>query len=490
MRSDLPGRPARDLQHSYVRRHARGSASRRGRWAVLVRSTVALVIVLLLVVGIAQTPSAECAAPVGLDLEAGDDELAAGAVISVLILWPAAIVAALVAGRRVVRTGQRRSLWMYANWHRRSQGAVASMIGKVLLVGVLIAVLGLTASGRCDVPDWFGVAASCAIFCGLVLAVLGSAVATEAGWVGFALVVVVDLLSAALLLGYAVLDPDGGRAALVGAVAFTIHAGCTAVATRWSFVVTTTPGARVDDRAKAGETGRSLCALWVLLLIASLVVILDESLLGSAVSFLTSPVAVALTLGALAVTLGGGHTKFVEGREAARRRARDRRASGTATFDRREDLIPRIAARMIAACGPLPTRELGAGINRVAAFRLGERRLRQELAGDLVVRDTADRSADTWDLRPLTDPGAVGWPTDRALLRLVEQTGRREFARAELADLLARAGYRGLDDGDHAVDTHPLIRPRGHFWVRRWAVLDVTTAARPGGGDPLERLIH
>jgi len=37
-----------------------------------------------------------------------------------------------------------------------------------------------------------------------------------------ALVVIVDLLSAALLLGYAVLDPDGGRPALIGAIAFTI----------------------------------------------------------------------------------------------------------------------------------------------------------------------------------------------------------------------------------------------------------------------------
>jgi hypothetical protein len=314
-------------------------------------------------------------------------------------------------------------------------------------------------------------------------------VATVSGWVGFALVVVVDLLSAALLLGYAVLDPASGRFALIGAVAFTIHATCTAVATRWSFVVATTPGARIDDRAKAGETGRSLCALWVLLLIAALVVIVDDSLLDSA-SFLTSPVIVALTLGALAVTLGGGHTKFVEGREAARRRARDRRASATATFDRREELIPRIAARMIAACGPLPTRDLAAGINRVADFRLGDRQLRRELGLDLVVRDKAGSSSDTWELGPDTDPAAFGWPTDRVLLDLVARAGRRDFARSELADLLDRAGYRGLDDGGYAVDTHPLIRPHGRFRRRRWSVLDVTAAGRTGGGGPSRGLVH
>lgn len=487
-------RLARALHHSYVRRHARG-AVRRGRWAVLTRSAVGLLIVGLLVVGLAQDPPEQCA-PVQLEVQAGDDQsaaAAAGSVVLVLLWWVAAIVVAFLAIRRVVRSGQRRSLWTSANWHRRIQGAVASIVGKTLLIGVLVAVLGVTAAGRCEVPDWFGVILSGAMFVGLLLAVLGSAVATEAGWVGFALVVVVDLLSAALLAGYAVLDPDGAGLALVGAVAFTIHASCTAVATRWSFVVATTPGARVDDRAKAGETGRSLCALWVLLLIATLVVIVNESLLDRALSFLTSPVIVALTLGALAVTLGGGHTKFVEGREAARRRARDRRASAS-TPDRREDLIPRIAARMIAACGPLPTRELAAGINRVADFRLGDRQLRRELASDLLARGhadgPADRPADSWTLRPETDPAAVGWPTDRALLALVERAGRPRFGRAELAGLLERAGYRGLDDGDYAVDTHPLVRPHGRRWRRTYSVLDVTDRGPAGAGGPPAGLIH
>lgn len=493
--ADLPDgldRLARPLYHSYVRRHARGAA-RRGRWAVLTRSAVGLLIAGLLVVGLAQDPPEQCA-PVQLEVQATDQTgPAAGSVILVLVWWLAAIVVAMLAIRRVVRSGQRRSLWMTANWRRRVQGAVASTVGKALLIAVLVAVLGVTAAGRCEVPEWFGVILSGAMFVGLLLAVLGSAVATEAGWVGFALVVIVDLLSAALLVGYAVLDADGAGFALVGAIAFTIHAGCTAVATRWSFVVATTPGARVDDRAKAGETGRSLCALWVLLLIVSLVVIVDESLLDRALSFLTSPVIVALTLGALAVTLGGGHTKFVEGREAARRRARDRRASASATPDRREDLIPRIAARMIAACGPLPTRDLAAGINRVADFRLGDRQLRRELGGDLVVR-AADGPADRWLLRPETDPAAVGWPTDRALLALVGRAGRREFRRAELAEVLERAGYRGLDDGDYAVDTHPLVRPRGRWWTRpgghTWSVLDVTAPDPPGPGRPAPGLIH
>ncbi len=473
---DRVGRVLSRAQYGYVRRQARGRALRRGRWSVLTRSALALLIALLLVVGIAQTPATECAAPVGLDVDT--DELtpagSVAALVALLIWWLAVLVLAVVAMRWVVRLGRRRSMWMYANWHRRLQGAVASSVGKSLLLLVLLVVLGVVAAGRCDVPGPVAVVLTCALFAGMLLAVLGAAVATEAGWVGFALVVIVDLLCAALLLGFALLE--GGGSWMVGVFAFAIHATCTAVATRWSFVVATTPGARVEDRAKAGETGRSLCALWVLLLFAALVVLLDESLVAGAVTFLTSPVVVALTLGALVVTLGGGHTKFVEGREAARRRARDRRASRATTFDRREDLVPRIAARMIAACGPLPTGDLGQGVNRVAAFRLRDRQLRRELGGDLIVRDKA---TDTWRLRADADPAAFGWPTDRTLLGLVGRHAVREFGRSELADLLARAGYRGLDDGDYAVDTHPLVRPAGPVWDRRWRVLAVSDPRRP-----------
>jgi hypothetical protein len=125
---------------------------------------------------------------------------------------------------------------------------------------------------------------------------------------------------------------------------------------------------------------------------------------------------------------------------------------------------------------------------------LGDRQLRRELGGDLVVRDQTDRSSDTWDLRPDTDKAAFGWPTDRALLDLVARSGRRDFARPELADLLHRAGYRGLDDdnnaGDYAVDTHPLIRPHGRFRRRRWSVLDVTATGGPDGGGPPRGLVH
>jgi hypothetical protein len=123
---------------------------------------------------------------------------------------------------------------------------------------------------------------------------------------------------------------------------------------------------------------------------------------------------------------------------------------------------------MIAACGPLQTRELAAGINRVTPFRLRAARVRKELrSSDLVV---CDRSGDTWHLSPTTDPAVHGWPTDRALLELARGTGRRTFGAAEIADLLDRAGYQGLGVSGYLRDAHPLIRTAGTPVTRRWTV--------------------
>lgn len=426
-----------------------------------------MLLAILAVVTVARSSGSTCDLPVDLELDAGSDDpgVSAGAAAAAVGLWLAALVGAVVAIRRVLVIGRRRSMWMYPNWQRRIQGAAATAVGRWLLAGSTVAVLWLLAAGICTVPEWLTVLLGLAFFLGLLLEVFGAAVSTEAGWVGFALVVVIDLLSVCLLLGYALVDPERRQFALVGAVAFGIHATCTTVACRWSFVVGTMPGSRADDRAKAGETGRSLCALWVLLLIAYLVIILDETLLDRAVSLLTSPIVVALTLGALAVTLGSGHTKYVEAREAARRRVRDRRSARTTTFDRRDDLVPRIAARMIAAAGPLPTADIAAGVNRMSALGVNERRLRRELGGSALLTRT---DADTWALADGVDPRRLGWATDRALQRLV---GDARLTGAELDAQLDAAGYRGLAVSGYLRPTHPLVRSHGHGPRRRWSVL-------------------
>lgn len=465
---DAAARAVRTLENSYVRWHARGLPRRRTRWSVLRRSSLLMLLTILVVVAIAQAPAAACGPSMELEVgtgDAADPDVSPGRVIVALVLWLGSFVAAIVAGRRVVAVGQRRSMWMYPNWHRRIQGAVAATTGRVLLVAALVGGLSVTASGACDVPDWFTVLAGLAVFVGLLLSVFGAAVSTEAGWVGFALVVIIDVLSALLLAGYALVDPERSQFALVGAVAFAIHGSCTAVACRWSFVVGTMPGARADDRAKAGETGRSLCALWILLLIAYLVVIFDETLLDRAVSLLTSPIVVALTLGALAVTLGSGHTKYVEAREAARRRARDRRSARTMTFDRRDDLVPRIAARMIASCGPLSTAAIGVGVARMSAVRLSEQRLRRELAGSALL---TRGGTDTWDIAHDVDATPHRWPSDRALQGLA---GSELYPRAAMDELLDGAGYRGLAADGYLRDNHPLVRCAGRGSSRRWSVL-------------------
>ena len=420
----------RALRSAYVRWQARGLPRRRSRWTVLRRSALVMLLAVLVVVTLAQTPDSACEVPIDLQVDAGSDDpsVSAGAAVAAIGLWLAVIVGAVVAIRRVLMIGRRRSMWMYPNWHRRIQGAAATAVGRWLLVGSTVAALWLLAAGTCPVPEWLTVLIGLAFFIGLLLVVFGAAVSTEAGWVGFALVAVIDLLSVGLLLGYSLVDPEHAPFALVGAVAFTIHAGCTAVACRWSFVVGTMPGSRADDRAKAGETGRSLCALWVLLLIAYLVIILDETLLDRAVSLLTSPIVVALTLGALAVTLGSGHTKYVEAREAARRRVRDRRSARTTTFDRRDDLVPRVAARMIAACGPLPTADIAAGVNRMSALGVDERRLRRDLTGS----DTCGRPI-RWSARTATGRLAAGRCSPgparpRRSRRLLQWTGDSQHA--------------------------------------------------------------
>lgn len=455
----------RTLAYSYVRWHSRGLVRRRTRWTALRRSSLVLLLTVLVTVAVARAPEQTCGVPVEFEFEAGDPDVSAGAALGAVGLWSVAIVAAIVAMRRVLSIGRRRSVWMYPNWRRRIQGAGASALGRWLFVAALVVVLWVPAAGVCAVPDWIAVPVGFAFFLALLFTVFGAAVSTEAGWVGFALVVIIDLVSVCLLLGYALIDPERRQFVLVGAVAFAIHATCTAVACRWSFVVGTMPGARADDRAKAGETGRSLCALWVLLLIAYLVVIFDETLLDRAVSLLTSPVVVALTLGALAVTLGSGHTKYVEAREAARRRVRDRRSARTMTFDRRDDLVPRIAARMIASCGPLTTSDIAVGVHRMSAIEVDQRQLRRELGGsDLLART----GADTWDLAPGTEPDVHRWPTDRSLQRVA---GAGRFTATAIADVLDDAGYRGLPAGGYLRDTHPLLRSAGSGPWRRWSVL-------------------
>jgi len=101
-------------------------------------------------------------------------------------------------------------------------------------------------------------------------------------------------------------DPEAVHGLLL--LAFAIHATCIGLAARWSFAAR---DLGPIDRAKAGEAGRTLSAVWVFLSsYTALALFRDEdSILSTAAG---SAVVGALTLGALAATMGSGFTKYAE----------------------------------------------------------------------------------------------------------------------------------------------------------------------------------
>jgi len=134
----------------------------------------------------------------------------------------------------------------------------------------------------------------------------GWAMAIRATWVVLATIAVLDVWIFYINLLFGIADPS----AILGLVllAFLIHGVCISLAARWSY--------RARDlgrvgRAKAGEAGRSLAAVWVFL--ASYMAL---TLISSGEGILDTPagsaVIGALTLGALAVTMGSGYTKYAE----------------------------------------------------------------------------------------------------------------------------------------------------------------------------------
>jgi len=141
---------------------------------------------------------------------------------------------------------------------------------------------------------------------GALLAGGGSSYARRAGWMVLATVAALDIWIFYTNLLAIFTEEEGVEGLLL--LAFAIHAACMAVAARWSF---TAKDLGPIEHAKAGEAGRALAAVWVFLASYSLLSILrsDNAIFDSAAG---SAVAGALTLGALAVTMGSGSTKYAE----------------------------------------------------------------------------------------------------------------------------------------------------------------------------------
>jgi len=176
----------------------------------------------------------------------------------------------------------------------------------ILAIGVVM-VLGWINPDTCqdDAPVLavFGILGG---FLGALLIGAGWAWAVRATWVVLSTIAVLDVLIFYFNLLIGLVDPSAVRGLLL--LAFVIHGICIALAARWSFVARDL--GRVG-RAKAGEAGRSLAAVWVFLAsYTGLTMIRTES--GIFDTAAGSAVVGALTLGALAVTMGSGFTKYAE----------------------------------------------------------------------------------------------------------------------------------------------------------------------------------
>ena len=134
----------------------------------------------------------------------------------------------------------------------------------------------------------------------------GWAMATRSTWVVLATIAVLDAWIFYFNLIVGADDPEAVRGLLL--LAFAIHGICTTVAARWSFVA---KDLGPIERAKAGEAGRTLSAVWAFLAAYTALTLIraDSGIFDTAAG---SAVTGALSLGALAVTMGSGFTKYAE----------------------------------------------------------------------------------------------------------------------------------------------------------------------------------
>ncbi|WP_167100080.1 hypothetical protein [Mycobacterium sp. DL592] len=149
---------------------------------------------------------------------------------------------------------------------------------------------------------------------GMLVTLLGSmilglawAIHTQAGWVLLATFFALDLW---IVFGMAMMHlkgvPDAPDAMLM--LAFVMHAICMYLTTVWAFHAR---NLSTLAQIRAGEAGRSIGAVW-LFLAAYIVVSFFHNETGPFDSSAGGAVLSALTLSALALTMGSGYTKYRE----------------------------------------------------------------------------------------------------------------------------------------------------------------------------------
>ena len=200
--------------------------------------------------------------------------------------------------RALARGGRRqRGDWIFR------LGLAISGIGVLGFTGALI--VGIVDPDQCDNAG--GALAFLSVLLALVGALLiggGWAYAVRANWLVLATIAVLDVWIFYIFVVISTAEQVQGLLLL----AFAIHGGCISVAASWSYKAR---DLGPIERAKAGEAGRTLAAVWVFLAsYSSLASFREEN--GIFDTAAGSAVTGALTLGALAVTMGSGFTKYAE----------------------------------------------------------------------------------------------------------------------------------------------------------------------------------
>lgn len=196
---------------------------------------------------------------------------------------------------------------------------VSALLGRtsVTMSGLAILVIGLFTFGASIIATAdthcaqgigvLGALGLLATLCGAMLAGVAWAVTKQAGWVVLASFFTLDLW---IIFGMVMMHlkdlPTAPDAMLL--LAFIMHAVCMFLTTVWAF-----HARKLSSMAqiRVGEAGRSIGAVWVFLA-AYIVVGFVHNEAGPFDSAAGGAVLSALTLSALALTMGSGYTKYRE----------------------------------------------------------------------------------------------------------------------------------------------------------------------------------
>jgi len=228
-------------------------------------------------------------------------------ILAAVLIPPVAIVIVARIVRRhpsaaLLSSGRRQNGVRLRNW-----GFAVTGIGILGFVACLL--LAGNEPAGCEEDTVLGTLILVSVlvtFVGALMIGGGWAYAIRATWLALATLAILDswIFLVNLLVALTYTDSVNGLLLL----AFAIHGLCSCVAARWMF---TTKDLGPIERAKAGEAGRSLSAVWVFLAsYAGLALLREENGVFSTPA--GSAVTGALTVGALAVTMGSGFTKYIE----------------------------------------------------------------------------------------------------------------------------------------------------------------------------------